>query len=172
MGTTFLKHYGIPGMKWGVKRFQNEDGTLTDAGKARYSSNGHRLDPKDMSSKDLDDANNRFSKESTYYNNIGHPERQEGFQKRAITRATATFLATIAATSAMTIVNNAIRDENQRLHGTDLVKRIAANAAVAGTLEAIAVYSGSYGGRMKTDTPFDKNNKKQNKKDDDGNDND
>lgn len=32
-----LKHYGILGMKWGVRRFQNKDGTLTAAGKKRYS---------------------------------------------------------------------------------------------------------------------------------------
>ena len=30
-----LYHHGIPGMRWGVRRFQNEDGTLTPAGKAR-----------------------------------------------------------------------------------------------------------------------------------------
>ena len=32
-----LYHRGIPGMKWGIRRFQNEDGTLTPAGKERYS---------------------------------------------------------------------------------------------------------------------------------------
>lgn len=32
-----LMHYGIKGMRWGVRRFQNEDGSLTAAGKARYS---------------------------------------------------------------------------------------------------------------------------------------
>ena len=32
----YLKHYGILGMKWGVRRFQNKDGTLTPEGKRRY----------------------------------------------------------------------------------------------------------------------------------------
>lgn len=32
----FLEHHGIKGQKWGVRRFQNPDGTLTAAGKRRY----------------------------------------------------------------------------------------------------------------------------------------
>lgn len=34
-----LQHAGIKGMKWGVRRYQNKDGTLTDAGKKRYNKN-------------------------------------------------------------------------------------------------------------------------------------
>ena len=33
-------HHGILGQKWGVRRYQNEDGTLTEAGKKRYYVNG------------------------------------------------------------------------------------------------------------------------------------
>lgn len=33
----YLCHHGILGMKWGVRRYQNSDGTLTAAGKKRYS---------------------------------------------------------------------------------------------------------------------------------------
>lgn len=31
-----LMHYGILGQKWGIRRYQNPDGTLTEAGKRRY----------------------------------------------------------------------------------------------------------------------------------------
>lgn len=30
-----LEHFGIKGMKWGIRRYQNPDGTLTEAGKNR-----------------------------------------------------------------------------------------------------------------------------------------
>ena len=36
MSELYLEHHGIKGQKWGVRRFQNADGTLTSAGKKRY----------------------------------------------------------------------------------------------------------------------------------------
>lgn len=42
MDSTELQHHGIRGMKWGLRRFQNHDGSLTDAGRKRYGVNSGR----------------------------------------------------------------------------------------------------------------------------------
>ena len=36
MEENYLIHHGINGQKWGVRRYQNPDGSLTDEGRARY----------------------------------------------------------------------------------------------------------------------------------------
>lgn len=37
----YIQHHGIKGQKWGVRRFQNEDGSLTPEGQRRYKVEGH-----------------------------------------------------------------------------------------------------------------------------------
>lgn len=41
-----LSHNGIKGQKWGIRRFQNEDGSLTEAGKIRYRGTKGRIQKK------------------------------------------------------------------------------------------------------------------------------
>ncbi len=41
-----LEHFGILGQKWGVRRFQNEDGTLTEEGKRRYYETYDKMEKK------------------------------------------------------------------------------------------------------------------------------
>lgn len=36
MTKTYLSHHGIKGQRWGIRRYQNEDGSLTPAGEKRY----------------------------------------------------------------------------------------------------------------------------------------
>lgn len=43
MDNTELKHWGVKGQKWGVRRYQNKDGTLTPAGQKRYNKEMEKL---------------------------------------------------------------------------------------------------------------------------------
>lgn len=59
-----LQHHGIKGQKWGVRRYQNKDGSLTKAGMARY--------------KDEVNSKERYIKEGTEIQNISKNQLRIG----------------------------------------------------------------------------------------------
>lgn len=71
-----LYHYGVKGMKWGVRRYQNKDGTLTAAGKRRARKQEARdvrrqrksdyKNRKLLSDSELDSKINRLKKERQF----------------------------------------------------------------------------------------------------------
>lgn len=71
----YLVHYGIKGMKWGIRRYQNKDGSYTSAGKRRrrsYSSDYEetrslrKKSAKELSNEELKKLNKRMNLESEY----------------------------------------------------------------------------------------------------------
>ena len=62
-----IYHFGIKGMKWGIRRYQNKDGSLTAAGKKRYGdSSSVNNEIKDLTDQELRDRINRLNLERQY----------------------------------------------------------------------------------------------------------
>lgn len=61
-----LQHYGVLGMKWGVRRYQNKDGSLTAAGRARFDKKDEKW-AKKKGDKITETARKKSSKELDRY---------------------------------------------------------------------------------------------------------
>lgn len=67
-----LRHHGIIGQKWGIRRYQNKDGTLTAEGKKKKKASSNltekqkpstKKERRSMTEKELDEAIRRMAKE-------------------------------------------------------------------------------------------------------------
>lgn len=69
-----LQHHGIKGQRWGVRRYRKKDGSLTPAGKKRYSMSEDAIKASDyrkkkvsqLTNKELRELNERTNLENNY----------------------------------------------------------------------------------------------------------
>lgn len=104
-----LYHWGIKGQKWGVRRYQNEDGTLTESGRARYNSDLTEKDPKKMTDEDLRKSSQRIQAEQNYKMLRSKEKTGSQISKTALTTAIAvgaSVASTYAASRIFAMVTN------------------------------------------------------------------
>lgn len=111
-----LEHHGIKGQKWGVRRFQNKDGTRTAAGKKREQSRSEDTahddynkahsgkSVKTMSDAELRTRLNRLQMEKQY-SQLTSADTSKGKDFVSKSLKVATGVAT-ATTTVLTIYNN------------------------------------------------------------------
>lgn len=136
-----LYHWGIKGMKWGVRRYQNKDGTLTSEGKKHYAQDHEdytrahtKKSVREMSDSELSTRINRLQKEQQYARLTESPSKIQKAIKIAGTTATA--LGTVT-----TLYNNG---SNVMKLGKSIVEsREFKNAVVGGARAATMKIQGA-----------------------------
>lgn len=163
----YLAHFGVRGMKWGIRRYQNRDGTYTSLGKRRrrdgdtsnysaeYKEAHSGKDYRTMSNEELQRVNNRLNLERNYKQNTApvqsQPQYSEG-QKfvQQVLKTTAT--TTISAIAGATIVavgknwaQNLMKGDTDTATGAwDALsdgKKLMIGAAAAGAVAGTAAYA-------------------------------
>lgn len=146
-----LYHHGIKGMRWGVRRFQNPDGSLTKAGTRRYKDNEQSDKPKSKHRQNLE----------AKYRAMGYDEKHaaERAAKRIKTEKiiAATAGLTVAAASAYVIKHRIEEKSDHIIKSGKTLQRVAASDDInfdralymAGNKSDKAKYAGLYGRQLR-----------------------
>ena len=131
-----LYHHGIKGMKWGVRRFQNEDGSLTSAGKKRYDDDSIGSDKRLSSNSDSKTPRKgliqkRKDKLTEHYISKGYgPEAAKTMaEQRMRTEAVLAVVGTVAVTAVAIKVARRIGQDyvDQTFKSGKIIQNIGAN---------------------------------------------
>ena len=138
MNNSELKHWGIFGMKWGVRRYRNRDGTLTEAGKKRYSAvkatGGSTPKPRkayEMTDDELRTAISRMQLEKQYIQLVNelHPDKLKRVKKMFADLAE-TSVKKISEKALTAAIEAAFKKREEEMTETDIDPKTASDKAL------------------------------------------
>ena len=142
-----LYHHGVKGQRWGVRRYQNEDGTLTALGRKRlegYQKREFGLVQKriDSGTRDLERHKAKLLKKAEAFKASGRNDKAEHYKNEAKSgEVTKQFEAKISlAKKEMSVIKNyKLSDFQKEAHDVRVENGKAATAGVIANLAANAV---------------------------------
>ena len=155
----YIYHHGIKGQKWGVRRYQNEDGSLTSAGKARYNDDGTKKDARKMTDYDLQKSNRRLQSEQTYNELTGKSYKNAGFVKSTAIRAGASAVGSFLAVGGTMAVKELV-NKPWYSNPSDTLKKLKGPAfagLLAASVASITSVATSLGGKVSKGDNYGKN---------------
>lgn len=107
-----LYHHGIKGQRWGVRHYQNPDGSLTEAGKNRYAKSDRRHSLKNRRNLSDDELRKRINrlKLEKEYKQLSDEDLYPGkkFCNRFLEQYGSKVLVTVASGATLLAINYAI----------------------------------------------------------------
>lgn len=116
-GSLYLMHHGVKGQKWGVRKYQNSDGSLTPEGRKRYGLDGKKLL---RSTENVREAGRRSAKASAKASFKGNLKRSAGY----------TALGTALAVASLGSVSISMLPAVGIVAGTAFVSDMATHTAI------------------------------------------
>lgn len=134
-----LSHHGILGMKWGVRRYQNEDGSLTPAGRKHYGRNESIRELK----KNMEDAKTYQEKKAVITGNRVNRSNRLKLEKKAVEIGGAVTTGAATATTALAALSglvNPLVPVGVALGGAVATKAINAGQSAVNAYRTVRVY--------------------------------